>query len=212
MASRWILYNHGLGQSGRDISTNSHDRCLVNALVEAGYVVIASDYKRPKLLGQFAMRYGRCCRSGALEGVSKPPPCPLRHFREHGRDRDLKRDCPRYAVSARGGGSLPCLQPFQYVCRRDRTVLSGHPERLRFFESQRVCGCDYWVRSYVRSGVAVHSVSESSCGRLIRILPWCALTTKIRLQPRSMRPAAMRSSTPLPETTETQATSIRRPS
>ena len=45
VASRWVLYNHGLGQSGRDISTNPHDRCLVNALVEAGYVVIASDYK-----------------------------------------------------------------------------------------------------------------------------------------------------------------------
>ena len=45
MASRWVLYNHGFGQSGRNISTNPHDRCFVNALVEGGYVVIASDYK-----------------------------------------------------------------------------------------------------------------------------------------------------------------------
>ena len=43
--SRWVLYNHGSGQSGLDISTNHHDSCLVNALVQAGYVVIASDYK-----------------------------------------------------------------------------------------------------------------------------------------------------------------------
>ena len=43
--SRWVLYNHGSGQSGLDISTNRHDICLVNALVQAGYVVIASDYK-----------------------------------------------------------------------------------------------------------------------------------------------------------------------
>ena len=45
VASRWVLYNHGFGQSGRNISTNPHDRCFVNALVEGGYVVIASDYK-----------------------------------------------------------------------------------------------------------------------------------------------------------------------
>jgi len=44
VASPWVLYNHGSGQSGRDISTNRHDRCLVNPLVQAGYVVIASDY------------------------------------------------------------------------------------------------------------------------------------------------------------------------
>jgi len=43
--SRWVLYNHGSGQSGLDISTNPHDSCLANALVQAGYVVIASDYK-----------------------------------------------------------------------------------------------------------------------------------------------------------------------
>src|ERR1700741_159280 len=43
--SRWVLYNHGSGQSGLDISTNLHDSCLANALVQAGYVVIASDYK-----------------------------------------------------------------------------------------------------------------------------------------------------------------------
>ena len=43
--SRWVLYNHGSGQSGLDISTNRYDSCLANALVQAGYVVIASDYK-----------------------------------------------------------------------------------------------------------------------------------------------------------------------
>ena len=49
--SRWVLYNHGLGQSGRDISTNPHDSRLVNALVKAGYVVIASDYKNQSCWG-----------------------------------------------------------------------------------------------------------------------------------------------------------------
>jgi len=43
--SRWVLSNHGSGQSGLAISTNPHDSCLVDTLVQAGYVVIASDYK-----------------------------------------------------------------------------------------------------------------------------------------------------------------------
>jgi hypothetical protein len=51
-------------------------------------------------------------------------------------------------------------------CRRDRTGLSGHPERLRFFESQRLCGCDCWVRSHVGSGVKVHCVSDPHVGVL----------------------------------------------
>src|SRR5690348_6997722 len=43
--SRWVLFDHGSGQSGLDISTNACDATLVNALVRANYVVIASDYK-----------------------------------------------------------------------------------------------------------------------------------------------------------------------
>src|SRR5215472_11855999 len=43
--SRWVLFNHGSGHTGLDISTNSCDATLVNALVQANYVVIASDYK-----------------------------------------------------------------------------------------------------------------------------------------------------------------------
>jgi hypothetical protein len=34
--SRWVLYNHGSAQSGLAISTNPHDSCLVNTLVQAG--------------------------------------------------------------------------------------------------------------------------------------------------------------------------------
>ena len=45
LPSPWVLFNHGSGQSGLEISTNPDDSCLVNALVEAGYVVIASDYQ-----------------------------------------------------------------------------------------------------------------------------------------------------------------------
>lgn len=43
--SPWVLFNHGRGQTGLDISTNFCDATLVNALVQANYVVIASDYK-----------------------------------------------------------------------------------------------------------------------------------------------------------------------
>jgi acetyl esterase/lipase len=43
--SRWVLYDHGLGQAGLDISANPCDSTVVKALVQANYVVIASDYK-----------------------------------------------------------------------------------------------------------------------------------------------------------------------
>ncbi|MGC2477915.1 MAG: hypothetical protein WA485_26490 [Candidatus Sulfotelmatobacter sp.] len=43
--SRWVLYDHGSGQTGLAISTNACDTILVKALVQANYVVIASDYK-----------------------------------------------------------------------------------------------------------------------------------------------------------------------
>lgn len=43
--SRWVLFIHGSGQTGLAISTNPCDATLVNALVQANYVVIASDNK-----------------------------------------------------------------------------------------------------------------------------------------------------------------------
>jgi pimeloyl-ACP methyl ester carboxylesterase len=43
--SRWVLFDHGLGQTGLDISTNPCDSVVVEALLKANYVVIASDYK-----------------------------------------------------------------------------------------------------------------------------------------------------------------------
>ena len=43
--SRWVLFDHGAGQTGLDISTNPCDSLLAKALVQANYVVIASNYK-----------------------------------------------------------------------------------------------------------------------------------------------------------------------
>lgn len=49
--SRWVLYDHGLGQSGVDISTSACDSEVVKALVRADYVVIASNYRNQSCWG-----------------------------------------------------------------------------------------------------------------------------------------------------------------
>jgi acetyl esterase/lipase len=42
--SPWVIFDHGAGQSGLAISTDAHDNLLINALVQAGYVVVSSSY------------------------------------------------------------------------------------------------------------------------------------------------------------------------
>jgi pimeloyl-ACP methyl ester carboxylesterase len=47
----WVIYNHGYGQRGSDIYSDSHLRPLVESLALAGYIVIASDYRSTNCWG-----------------------------------------------------------------------------------------------------------------------------------------------------------------
>jgi acetyl esterase/lipase len=44
-ANRWIIYDHGFGQTVESILQNNPQSAFVNALVSAGFVVVASEYR-----------------------------------------------------------------------------------------------------------------------------------------------------------------------
>ncbi len=49
--SPWVLYNHGYGGSGQGITNEGGLQNLVNGLVQAGYVVVASNYSNNTCMG-----------------------------------------------------------------------------------------------------------------------------------------------------------------
>jgi hypothetical protein len=49
--SRWVIFNHGYNESGQGITNEGGHQTLTNALVQAGYVVIASDYASSNCMG-----------------------------------------------------------------------------------------------------------------------------------------------------------------